>query len=361
MDVSDLNDSLAGQDRASLEDWLAGCGASKTHARRVLRAYHDGLGVLDVDSLLLGKTLTGAFARRWLEPTTSEHSRVVAADGTVKLLLSLRRGGAVETVMMPSYRPGEAWCCVSSQVGCAMGCDFCASTRGGLERNLEVDEIVEQYLAVGRVAAERGLRLRTLVFMGMGEPLHNYDAVTRALDIIAQPGLGNLGWSRITVSTVGIVHGIEQLASRPQPPSLALSLHAPDDETRQRIVPTSRRYDVASILAAARAYQERTGKIVTLEYCLLQGVNDHDWQAELLAERIRGFGAHVNIIPYNATGAGRDGVVYIRPGERRVMQFVDILRARGVVAHVRVARGDDVAAACGQLREVAMTSSPIAG
>ena len=195
--------------------------------------------------------------------------------------------------------------------------------------------------------------MRRLVFMGIGEPLHNVENVLAAIDRIADQGLGNLGWSRITVSTVGIVQGIERLARAAHPPFLALSLHAPDDETRRRIVPTGKRYDVATILAAAREYQRRTGRIVTLEYCLLGGVNDSDAQASLLAERLQGFRAHVNVIPYNATGAGLSGVVYMRPSPARVKQFVEGLQARGVAAHVRDTRGDDVAAACGQLRDAA--------
>ena len=345
--------SLAAHDRSSLGDWIAARQQPRSQAGRVLRAYYAGCGAVDWDALELAKPLREALRAEFAEPATVERGRVVSGDGTTKLLLGLARGGAVETVMMPSYREGEAWCCVSSQVGCAMGCDFCASTRGGLERNLESDEIVEQYLAVGRVAAAQGRKLRRLVFMGMGEPLHNLDAVLAAVDRIADPGLGNLGWRRITVSTVGIVHGIERLAGLAHPPFLALSLHAPDDATRARIVPTGKRYDVATILAAARAFQDRTGRIVTLEYCLLAGVNDSDAQAELLADRLEGFRAHVNVIPYNATGAGLSGVVYLRPSAQRVERFLTRLRERGVVAHARDARGDDVAAACGQLREQA--------
>jgi 23S rRNA (adenine2503-C2)-methyltransferase len=217
--------------------------------------------------------------------------------------------------------------CVSAQVGCAMGCDFCASTRNGLDRSLEVDEIVEQYLRVGALAAAHGRRIRRLVFMGIGEPLHNLDALLPAIDRIAGPGLGNLGWRRITVSTVGIVHGIERLAAAEHPVFLALSLHAPDDETRARIVPTGKRYGVAEILAAAREYQAKTGRIVTIEYCLLAGVNDSDAQAELLAARLDGFRAHVNVIPYNATGPGLSGAVYMRPSASRVARFLAILRA----------------------------------
>ncbi len=343
--------SLASVDRASLGAWLAARAYPKSQAGRVLGAYYAGHGHLEPEALEVGSDLQALLRAHWLEPATFERDRVVSTDGTTKLLLGLRRGGAIETVMMPSFRDGEAWCCVSSQVGCAMGCDFCASTRGGLERNLEIDEIVEQYLHVGAAAAAVGRTIRRLVFMGIGEPLHNTDNVLSAIDHIAGPGLGNLGWSRITVSTVGIVRGIDRLAHAPHPPFLALSLHAPDDETRARIVPTTRRYSVASLLEAAKHYQARTGRIVTLEYCLLGGVNDGDASAELLADRLEGFPAHVNVIPYNPTGPGLSGIVYMRPPPTRVARFLEILRDRGIQAHARDTRGDDVAAACGQLRE----------
>ncbi|MEM6293744.1 MAG: 23S rRNA (adenine(2503)-C(2))-methyltransferase RlmN [Myxococcota bacterium] len=343
--------SLASYDRTSLGAWLAERGIVASHAGRVLRAYYKGCGTFDPEAIGVCGALRTILQGDTFGPVTSERRRVVSADGTVKLLLGLARGGAVETVMMPSHRDGEAWCCVSSQVGCAMGCDFCASTRGGLERNLQADEIVEQYLRVGAVAAEHGRQVRRLVFMGIGEPLHNVDNVLAAIDRIADQGLGNLGWTRITVSTVGIVQGIQRLAEATHPPSLALSLHAPDDETRRSIVPTGKRYDVASILGAARDFQDRTGRIVNLEYCLLAGVNDSDAQADLLARRLADFRAHVNVIPYNATGAGLSGRVYMRPAAARVERFVSRLRDAGVTAHVRVTRGDDVSAACGQLRD----------
>lgn len=343
--------TLAAHDRDSLEQWMHARGEPRSHAGRVLRAFYGGCGELDWDALELSAGLRETLRHEFAARATHELRRVAAADGTTKLLLGLARGGAVETVMMPSYRAGEAWCCVSSQVGCAMGCDFCASTRGGLERNLEVDEIVEQYLRVGALAAAQRRRVRRLVFMGMGEPLHNLDAVLPAIERIAGPGLGNLGWRRITVSTVGIVQGIAKLAAAAHPVFLALSLHAPDDATRSRIVPAGKRYGVAEILTAARDYQATTDRIVTIEYCLLAGVNDSDAQAELLAERLADFRAHVNVIPYNATGPGLSGITYVRPSPARVERFLAILRGRGVVAHARDTRGDDVAAACGQLRE----------
>jgi 23S rRNA (adenine2503-C2)-methyltransferase len=251
---------------------------------------------------------------------------------------------------MPTSRPAIAAGCVSSQIGCAMGCDFCASTKNGLERSLTAGEIVEQFLHLRREAAASGRRLRTLVFMGMGEPLLNLEEVIPAIRRIADGAMGALGWRQITVSTVGIVPGIDQLAEADLNVHLALSLHAPDDATRAMIVPANRRYAVADIIAAARRYYECSGREVNIEYCMLGGVNDSDDHAAMLADRLDGFRAHVNLIPYNPIGAGVSGRIYIRPSDSRVVRFLEILRERKVVSHIRITRGDDVAAACGQLR-----------
>ena len=277
--------------------------------------------------------------------------RTTSSDGTVKLLVGFDGGGAAESVLMLSHDGRRAAGCISSQIGCAMGCDFCASTRNGLERSLSAGEIAEQFLHLRSVAASVGRRLATLVFMGMGEPMLNLDNVIPAIERIAKPNMGALGGRQITVSTVGIVPGIERLADADLNVHLAVSLHAPDDEIRQRIIPTARKYTVGQIIAAARQFEQRTGRIVTIEYCLLAGVNDADQHAEQLASVLAGFRAHVNLIPCNSIGAGISGRVYATPAEERVRQFLKILCARGVVAHIRHPRGDDVNAACGQLRE----------
>jgi 23S rRNA (adenine2503-C2)-methyltransferase len=300
---------LAEYDVGALEAELLAWGERPSHARRLLRAFYDGAGALDLDSLSMRGSLRERLRRDWPARLSQEHTRHESADGTTKLLLRLPDGAAVETVLMPSYRPGLAAGCVSSQVGCAVGCDFCASTRRGLVRNLAPAEIVEQFLALSAEARSVGRRLKTLVFMGMGEPLLNLDAVLVALRAIAHPDHGALGWKNVTVSTVGIVPGIEKLAEADLGVSLALSLHAPDDETRARLVPVNRRYPVAEILDAAKRYAARTKTIPTIEYCLLGGVNDSDEQADLLAERLAGWRVHVNLIPYNQTGAGRSGVL----------------------------------------------------
>ena len=348
--------ALTDHDIPSLEACFEAWGFKRSHASRLLRVFYQGGGPAEFEAIRLPRALQA----RMQEELPLRQGRIlrqtISADGTVKLLIGFEGGGAVESVLMLSHDGRRAAGCISSQIGCAMGCDFCASTRHGLERNLTAGEIAEQFLHLRTLAASIGRRLATLVFMGMGEPMLNLDNIIPAIERIARPGMGELGGRQITVSTVGIVPGIERLADANLNVHLAVSLHAPDDATRQRIIPTARKYTVEQILSAARRFDERTGRIVTIEYCLLAGVNDGDEHAERLATVLNGFRAHVNLIPYNSIGAGISGYVYLTPSETRVGRFLDILCTRGVVAHIRRPRGDDVNAACGQLREAGMTS-----
>ena len=343
--------ALADYDIAGLQAALRDGGLVPSHAGALLREFYRGAGAIDFSQLNVGPRVASWIEREASPRRSHLRSRVQSVDGTTKLLIEFPDGGAVESVLMPSHRPDRAAGCVSSQIGCAMGCDFCASTKRGLERNLETREIVEQFLHLKAHAAGMGRRLTSIVFMGMGEPMHNLDNVIGAIRRIADPSMGALGWRQVTVSTVGIVPGIERLADANLNVHLALSLHAPDDETRSGIVPSNRRYPVAEIMAAARRFADRTGRIPTIEYCMLKDVNDSDVQARLLAEMMTGFRAHVNLIPHNAIGAGVSGAVYQRPEPQRIVDFLAILRSAGVVAHLRQTRGDDVNAACGQLRE----------
>lgn len=346
--------ALSDHDVGSLSAELARLGCVPSHARRLLSSYYALHGSLDLPSLKVGKRIEALLDADLPLRQSRILQQSVSADGTVKLLVGFAAGGAVEAVLMPSHRPDRAAGCVSSQIGCAMGCDFCASTRGGLERNLSTGEIIEQFLHLRQAAEDRGRRLNSLVFMGMGEPMFNLPALLPALRLITGSQTGALGARHVTVSTVGIVPGIEELAESGVAVHLALSLHAPDDATRAKLVPMNRRYPVADILAAARRYQRQVGRIVTIEYCMLSGVNDTDDHAHLLCQRMDGFRAHVNLIPYNPIGAGLTGRIYQRPSRQRVGAFLDILRAAGVVAHARDTRGDDVNAACGQLRETSL-------
>jgi 23S rRNA (adenine2503-C2)-methyltransferase len=361
---------LVDHDRETLETAFISAGENPVHAGPVLRRFYQQHGKLDLGDLPISRGVREYLDQNIPLRRSAILRRSVASDGTTKLLIGFdsaghsfadqsdlvrqTASGAVESVLMPSHRPGIAAGCVSSQMGCAMGCDFCASTKHGLQRNLQAGEIVEQFLHLKREAADSGRRLRTLVFMGMGEPLLNFEAVTSAIHRIADPDLGGLGWRQITVSTVGIVPGIDQLADENLNVHLAVSLHAPDDATRGRLVPSNRRYPVAEVMSAARRFLSKTRRIPTIEYCMLAGVNDSDEQAHLLAELMQNFRAHVNLIPYNPIGIGLSGISYQRPPRDRMIAFLDILRSRKVVAHFRDTRGDDVNAACGQLRETEM-------
>jgi 23S rRNA (adenine2503-C2)-methyltransferase len=350
--------SLTDYDVTTLAAEFSAWGHRPSHAAKLLREYYRATGNVDLESLELGRALIATFNERIAMRRSTILATRVAADGTTKLLVGFPdAGGAVESVMMPSHRPDDAAGCVSSQIGCAMGCDFCASTRHGLTRDLQAGEIVEQFLHLKAAAASVGRRLRTIVFMGMGEPLLNLDNVVAAIRRIADPNMGSLGWRQITVSTVGIVPAIDALAAADLNVHLAVSLHAPDDETRSRLVPMNRRWRVSDVMAAAKRFEAATNRIPTIEYCLLQGVNDSDGQARLLGELMKDFRAHVNLIPYNSIGSGISGMIYEKPGEERVRAFMKILRSANVVAHVRRPRGDDVDAACGQLVSLSRTHS----
>ncbi len=340
-----------------LEDEFSRSGIKASHAAPVLRAYYRGGGERSWGDLVLPKALLGVLGDA--PPRAAETVvRQRASDGTCKLLLRLADGRSVETVLMPDFRGDRAAGCVSSQVGCAMGCDFCATTKTGFERNLSAGEIVEQFLALRREAIADGRRLQTLVFMGMGEPMLNLEAVTEAVRRIAGNELGGLGWRQVTVSTVGIVPGIDALAGSGLGVHLAVSLHAPDDETRARLLPMGRRYGVEEILAAADRYQSATGRPVTIQYCLLGGVNDSPGDAGRLAALLSGRRMHVNLLRYNPTGISLRGVAYVPVADEAAAAFAAQLKARGVVAHFRRPRGRDIDAACGQLRRRA---DPAAG
>jgi len=291
-------------------------------------------------------------------------ARQQASDGTTKLLLRLRDGRTVESVLMPDFRDDRAAGCISSQVGCAMGCDFCATTKTGFERNLTAGEIVEQFLALRREAHAVGRKLQTVVFMGMGEPLLNLDAVLTAVRRLADNSLGALGWRQITVSTVGIVPGIDALTATGLNIHLAVSLHAPDDATRARLLPMGKRFPIADILAATDRFQASRGRPVTIQYCLLAGVNDSPEHAHLLAELLGPRRMHVNLLRYNPTGLSLRGVAYEPSSDESAEAFAEVLRARKLVVHFRRSRGKDIDAACGQLRGRAATSintpSPVA-
>jgi 23S rRNA (adenine2503-C2)-methyltransferase len=343
--------NLVDHDLASLREQFAAWGHKPVHAGRVLRACyeHDG-GPVDWGALGLPAALVARLTAETSSSVSTLAARQVGPDGTAKLLLRLHDGRTVESVMMPDHRGERVAGCLSTQVGCAMGCDFCATTRTGFERNLTAGEMVAQFLALRREARAIGRRLHTIVFMGMGEPLLNLEALLAAIHRIASNGLGNLGWRQITVSTVGIVPAMDALDATGLNINLAVSLHAPDDTTRAQLLPMGRRYGVAEIMAAMDRFQARRGRPTIIQYCLLRGVNDSREHARALAAVVGARRIHVNLLTYNPTGLSLRGIAYEPSTEAAAGAFFDELRAHKVVTHFRRSRGPEIDAACGQLR-----------
>ncbi len=262
-------------------------------------------------------------------------------DGTKKYLFELEDGNLVESVMM-RYKHGNS-VCVSSQVGCAMGCTFCASTIGGLVRNLSASEILGQ---VYEIQKDTGERVSNVVIMGMGEPLTNYSNVTAFVRLLADEKSLHISQRNITISTCGIVPGILRLADESLKITLALSLHAPNDDIRKRLMPVANKYSMEEILSACDVFFEKTGRRVTFEYCLIDGINDKPEHARELAGRIKGRCAHVNLIPVNPTPENDYG----EAKEKDIARFKEILEKAGITATRRREMGRDISGACGQLR-----------
>ncbi|SDC66146.1 23S rRNA (adenine(2503)-C(2))-methyltransferase RlmN [Actinokineospora iranica] len=288
-----------------------------------------------------------------LPPLLSVVRHVACDDGsTRKTLWKAHDGTLLESVLM--RYPDRVTLCVSSQAGCGMACPFCATGQGGLQRNLSTAEIVDQVRSAAADLRDGALgepgRLSNIVFMGMGEPLANYRRVIDAVHRICDPAPDGLGISQrsVTVSTVGLVPAIHKMAEEGLSVRLAVSLHTPDDELRDTLVPVNTRWKVAEVLAAARAYADKTGRRVSIEYALIRDVNDHPWRADLLGKLLRkhlGQLAHVNVIPLNPT-PGSKWDASPKPVER---EFVRRVNAQGVSCTVRDTRGQEIAAACGQL------------
>jgi 23S rRNA (adenine2503-C2)-methyltransferase len=270
-------------------------------------------------------------------------------DTTRKFLFRLSDGNLIESVLIPAspalygQRSDRRTICVSTQVGCAYGCKFCASGLEGFSRNLGPDEIVGQLLAIER---ETGEKIDNIVFMGMGEPLANLENVMAAIRIINAPWGLRIGARHITVSTSGLAPQIKQLGDEPLQIRLAVSLHGATDEVRNRIMPVNRRYNLETLLAACHYYARRKKQHLTFEYILIAGVNDSEEQARLLAKHASGFKAKVNLIPYNSV----EGLAWSRPSPNRQERFLSILRGQAVAATLRREKGHDIEAACGQLR-----------
>ncbi|GMA19122.1 putative dual-specificity RNA methyltransferase RlmN [Arsenicicoccus piscis] len=345
------------------KDFLTGLGHQGFRAKQLSTHYFERL-VVDPDQMPdLPKAQRADLVAAALPQLLTPVATRVADDGlTHKKVWRLFDGALVESVVM--RYPGRATICISSQAGCGMNCPFCATGQGGLQRNMSTAEIVEQVVSAARSlkAGELGpmpegdagpLRVSNVVFMGMGEALANYRAAIGAIRRLTDPAPDGLGMSArgITMSTVGLVPAIDKLAGEGIPVTLALSLHAPDDELRDELVPINTRWKVGEALDAARRYFDTTGRRVSIEYALIRDINDQAWRADLLGEQLaaRGKGwVHVNPIPLNPTPgskwtASRKGVE---------QQFVERLRAHGIPTTVRDTRGQDIDGACGQLAAV---------
>lgn len=295
--------------------------------------------------------------RKWLTQVLSDGSWTLdvppvsldtpSSDGlTHKFLLRMADAQEIETVIM-GY-PGRHTACVSTQAGCAMGCVFCATGQMGFVRHLRPGEIVAQVLHAQRAVRAKGEKkgLRNLVFMGMGEPLHNYDAVMTALDIICDTRGLNIGPSKISVSTVGVVPGILRMAAENRPYNLAVSLHAATEEERAKLIPANQRWPLTDLIAACRSYNAQTGRRIFFAWTLIEGVNDTPEHARRIAELLHGLDAHINLIPLNHT----DGYAGTESSESAADVFHRILQDAGFPCTIRQRRGIDVAAGCGQLK-----------
>ncbi len=272
--------------------------------------------------------------------------QVSRLDGTIKYLWQLGDGNCIESVLM-RYKHGNT-ICVSSEVGCLMGCAFCASTLGGLVRRLTPAEILDQVIFVQK---DSGLPISNIVMMGIGEPLDNFDNVLRFLQLVNDPDGLNIGMRHISLSTCGLVDKIDRLAELDLQLTLSVSLHAPDDATRSRLMPVNRAVGVERLMQSCRGYFEKTGRRISYEYAMVDGMNDSDEQADLLASLLKGQPAHVNLIPLNNVEESP-----LKPS-RRVKQFQKRLEQHGVTCTVRRKLGSDIDASCGQLRRKAMNHS----
>ena len=272
-----------------------------------------------------------------------EAVQISKIDGTRKYLFALDDGNVIESVLM-RYKHGNS-VCISSQVGCRMGCKFCASTLAGKVRDLTPSEMLDQVLFT---QLDSGREISNIVLMGIGEPMDNRKNVLRFLELINHPDGMNIGMRHISLSTCGVVPGIDALAEDNLQLTLSVSLHAPDSATRSRIMPVNNAYDVEELFAACHRYFKKTGRRISFEYAMIDGVNDHDWQADLLAEKIHGMPGHVNLIPLN------DVVESEFKPSKRVAAFQKRLESHGLTATVRRSLGGDIDASCGQLRRKEM-------
>ncbi len=317
-------------------------GLQKYRAEQVYRWLHQR-GAASFDEMTdLSKALRTSLAEDFeIRNTEIAIRRVSKLDGTVKYLFRLNDGEMIESVLM-QYQHGYS-ICISTQVGCKMGCTFCATGKSGFSRDLTPSEMLSE---IQTAQKDLGTRISNVVLMGMGEPLDNYQNVLRFLELVSSENGLNIGMRHISLSTCGLVDKIYDLADRKLQLTLSVSLHAPNDEIRSRTMPVNKKWNVEELLKSCRYYSDVTGRRISFEYAMISGVNDSDACAVELASRLRGIISHVNLIPVNdVTGTG-----YRKSGEDRLRKFTAILEKKGITATVRRTLGSDIEASCGQLR-----------
>lgn len=337
-----------------LSAWLQVQGEKSFHARQLFEWVY-GKNCTDWELMTnLSKELRQKLSKTVRLPVL-EFVRIQPSNDleTYKFLWKLREGTFVESVLICSG--DRRTVCVSSQVGCPAKCAFCASGKQGFVRNLRPSEIVEQVLHINKWLAEKGERVSHVVYMGMGEPLKNYDSVVRSIRLLSDPKMFNISQRRITVSTVGIVEGIKRLSTEDLKVSLVLSLHAPNQKVRMKIIPYARKYPLEEIMTAMDEYSEKTKRDITYEYTLIAGINDHPDHAFELCHLLKGKQCTVNLIPYNPV----PGLRLERPEKKGIKQFRSVLFGGKIVNTCRYTKGDDIAAACGQLAMQQQGPSPL--
>lgn len=332
---------LAGMTLSELEDLMAQMGATKFRAKQIHNWIY-GKSVSSIDEMT---NLSKDFREQLKQVASVTESKIkvkqVSSDGTLKYLIEYPDGECVETVLMRFDNRANLTACVSSQVGCAVNCSFCATGKGGFKRNLTHQEIIEQVLSIQR---DTGLKVTNIVFMGQGEPLLNLNNVLKALEIFNNDF--QIGARRITISTSGIIPGIKRLAEMDLQSTLAISLHAPNHKLRAELMPIENKYPIDELKNALIDYVEKTGRRITIEYILIHGFNDTQEVAKELAILLRGIKCNINLIPYNSVIEND----YKKPSNNDIMKFKYLLEHSGKKVTVRLERGADIDAACGQLR-----------
>lgn len=327
-----------------LAEWLKNQGEKEFHAKQIFNWIYQK-GALSWDEMSnLSKPLREKLAKNFRLPVLELVRTTESKDlETYKFLWRLADGNLVESVLICSGTRRTV--CVSSQVGCPARCAFCASGQQGFFRNLKTTEIVEQILQINRWLSQKGEKVCHVVYMGMGEPLKNYNHVVNSIRILSNPDLFNISQRRITISTVGVVEGIKRLSEEGLKVNLVLSLHAPNQHIRKKIIPYARKYPLEEIMTAMDEYASKTKRDITYEYTLIAGINDHPDHAHELSHMLKGKQCTVNLIPYNPVM----GIRLKRPEKKSIKQFRSVLFGSGIVNTCRYTKGDDIDAACGQL------------